>query len=72
MVVATDAPQQLVVEEEAIDSPGGARKVRFGDAIILGSNSDVSDEEKGKGDESSTRPTGTVRLSENKIPERIV
>ncbi|KAF3334161.1 hypothetical protein FCM35_KLT20765 [Carex littledalei] len=58
VVVATDAPQQQVVEEEAVDSPGGARKVRFGDAIVLGNNSDVGDEEKGKADEPGTRPTG--------------
>lgn len=69
MVVATDAPQQQVVAEEAIDSPGSTRKVRFGNATILGNNSDGGDEETSG--ESHTGPTGTIkiRLSENKIAE---
>ncbi|KAJ3701771.1 hypothetical protein LUZ61_005476 [Rhynchospora tenuis] len=57
-VVATEAPLPQVVEEEAVDSPGDARKVRFGNATVLGNNSDGGDEETGG--ESHTGPTGRV------------
>jgi hypothetical protein len=57
-VVATDAPQQQVVEEET-DSLGGARKVRFGNATVLGNISEEFDEETAG--ESHTGPTGTIK-----------
>jgi hypothetical protein len=63
-MVATDAPQQQVVEEEAVDSHGGPRKVRFGNATVLGNITEEGHEETAG--ESHTGPSGPNKHSVSK------